>query len=61
MSVLEGGVLTDPGDTERGVPVVTSVQSTGTLKYNLTIYVSYTFVFPLFLLRVFLWKLKVEK
>lgn len=38
VSMLEGGVLTDPGDTERGVPVgilsATSVQSTETLKYN---------------------------
>jgi hypothetical protein len=52
----EGGVLIDPGDTERGVPVgilsATSVQSTGTLKYNLTTFVSYTLVFPLFLLQV---------
>lgn len=50
-------MLTDPGDTERGVPVgilsAISVQSTGTLKYNLTVYVSYPFVFPLFLLQVF--------
>jgi hypothetical protein len=57
VSMLEGGVLTDPEDTERGVPVgilsATSVQSTGTLKYDLTIYVCYTFVFPLFLLRDF--------
>jgi len=44
VSMLEGGVLTDPGDTERGVPVgilsATLVRSTGTLKYNLTVYVS---------------------
>ena len=57
MNMLEGGVLTDPGDTDGGVLLgilfPTSVQSTGTLKYNLTIYVSYTFVFSLFVLRVF--------